>query len=290
MNIALVIATTGRPKIVAQTLERLARQSRAPERLVVVGAAPSDVPAEALSPQAEFLVAPARGLPHQRNHALDHLAGGVDIVVFIDDDYAPAQDFVAGVERLMREHPDIVAASGHLIADGIHGPGLSFTQADALIDAYERETPRALSLSDETGTYGCNMAFRLSAAPAARFDENLPLYAWLEDSDYSAHFARVGRVVRANAFCGVHLGVKAGRVPGVRLGYSQIANPLYLVKKGTVTPLFALKLAAKNVAANLAKSLRPEPWIDRRGRLKGNLLALFDALRGRSDPRRILDL
>jgi hypothetical protein len=38
------------------------------------------------------------------------------------------------------------------------------------------------------------------------------------------------------------------------------------------------------------KSLRSEPWIDRRGRLKGNLLAMFDVLRGRSDPRRILDL
>jgi len=38
------------------------------------------------------------------------------------------------------------------------------------------------------------------------------------------------------------------------------------------------------------KSLRPEPWIDRPGRLRGNLIAIGDLLRGRLDPARIQDL
>lgn len=285
MRIVVAIATTGRPEIVGACLERFARLSRQPERLLVIGAAPEDAPKP---PGAvEFHLARARGLPIQRNHALDLVAGAADVVVFVDDDYVPAPGFVEGVERLFADHPDIVAASGFLIADGINRKGLSFAQADAFIASFIPQAPR---MADKTGTYGCNMAFRLAAAPHLRFDENLPLYAWLEDTDFSAQYARLGRVVSANHFCGVHLGVTSGRTSGVRLGYSQIANPFYLVRKGTVTPRFALNLALRNIVANAVKSPRPEPNVDRFGRLRGNLLALVDIARGRSHPRRALEL
>jgi hypothetical protein len=76
----------------------------------------------------------------------------------------------------------------------------------------------------------------------------------------------------------------------VLLGYSQIANPLYLVRKGTVPPRFAFNLALRNLVANAVKSPRPEPNVDRFGRLRGNLIALVDIARGRSHPRRALEL
>jgi hypothetical protein len=44
------------------------------------------------------------------------------------------------------------------------------------------------------------------------------------------------------------------------------------------------------VAANHLKALRPEPWIDRLARARGNWMALFDILRRREDPRRILEM
>ena len=288
MRIALVIATAGRPQIVTETLNRLGLQTRAPDRLLVVGAAPQDAPDPATP--APFYVAPQKGTTLQRNHALDLLAQDADIVVFIDDDYVPAPDFLAGVERLFLAHSDVVAASGYLLADGIHSSGLSFFEADRLIADYSRKRAQIYWLEDDSGTYGCNMAFRLNAAPHLRFDANLPLYGWLEDTDFSAQYARIGRVVRSNHFAGVHLGVKSGRTSGVRLGYSQIANAVYLARKGTAAPHFTFKLATRNLVANLVKSLRPEPWIDRRGRLYGNLLALADILRGSVDPRRVLEL
>jgi hypothetical protein len=89
---------------------------------------------------------------------------------------------------------------------------------------------------------------------------------------------------------GVHLGVKTGRTSGVRLGYSQIVNPIYLSKKGTMSWQHARKQISKNVAANLARSIYPEPWIDRHGRLKGNLLAFMDLVLGKASPARILQL
>jgi hypothetical protein len=286
MNVAIVIATTGRPAIVSEALARFARLSRRPDSLLVVGAAPADAPAALHG--ARFVIAPTRGLCAQRNHALDLIGDDADAIVFVDDDYAPAPGFVEGVERLFSEHADIVAASGELIADGATRGGFSFEQADAFIEAWR--APVVPRLRDSSGAYGCNMAYRRASAPQLRFDETLPLYAWLEDTDFSARYARFGRVVRCAHFAGVHLGVRSGRVSGVRLGYSQIANPLYLLRKGTATPSFALTLAARNMLANVAKSLRPEPDIDRRGRLRGNLMALADVLRGTVDPGRILEL
>jgi hypothetical protein len=38
------------------------------------------------------------------------------------------------------------------------------------------------------------------------------------------------------------------------------------------------------------RSFRPEPFVDRRGRLRGNMIALADVMRGRLAPERILEL
>jgi hypothetical protein len=73
---------------------------------------------------------------------------------------------------------------------------------------------------------------------------------------------------------GVHLGVKGGCTSGVRYGYSQIANPYYLWRKGTTRAGGALSQMVRNVLVNIMKSIKPEPWIDRRGRAFGNTNAI----------------
>jgi hypothetical protein len=136
------------------------------------------------------------------------------------------------------------------------------------------------------------MVVRVAAAAtdAVRFDENLPLYGWLEDVDFSRRLAHHGAVVRAGALRGVHLGVKRGRQSGLRLGYSQIANPLYLIAKRSMRGDRALALMLRNLAMNLARSLSPEPYVDRRGRLAGNVAALRDLLGLRLHPENVLKL
>jgi hypothetical protein len=49
-------------------------------------------------------------------------------------------------------------------------------------------------------------------------------------------------------------------------------------------------LILKNIAANAAKSLYPERYVDRSGRLKGNMIGLLHVLSGRLDPMRALKL
>jgi GT2 family glycosyltransferase len=136
------------------------------------------------------------------------------------------------------------------------------------------------------------MAVRTSAVQEGdvAFDEALPLYGWLEDVDFSRRLGRYGRIVRSEAARGVHLGVKSGRQSGVRLGYSQIANPLYLVRKGSLDRSRAFQQMGHNIAMNLVFSLRPEPYIDRWGRLRGNIKAIKDLLRGRLHPERALTI
>lgn len=288
-RVVVAVATTGRASVVSQMLARLERLSPAPHGVVVVGAGPDDVAGLASSLPLTVALS-EKGLCRQRNQALRVIGEDADVVAFLDDDYVPSPGFIGGVQRLFGTHPDIVVATGRVIADGINSPGISFEAADALIAA-DGEAPAGPDLVEPRfGAYGCNMVIRLSAVQDARFDENLPLYGWQEDIDFSGQLSRRGRVVWTSAFSGVHLGVKMGRTSGVRLGYSQVVNPLYLARKGTFPWSPALALIGKNLAANAVRFLAPEPYVDRRGRLAGNLLAARDVALGRLDPTRVLQL
>ncbi|MFC2966686.1 glycosyltransferase family 2 protein [Acidimangrovimonas pyrenivorans] len=291
MRLVLAIPTTGRPEILARTLRDIARQTRLPDFVVLSVAESGDLKESTLEdlPFPCMVVSGDKGASVQRNRAINMLAPE-DVLLLLDDDFLMAPDYVEQTERLFRDNPDVVVATGTVVADGILGPGYDFSEGLARLRAAEgRGDDR---LEDTYNGYGCNMAVR--ARPVLqnqlRFDERLPLYAWLEDVDFSRRLAPHGRIVRAGALRGVHLGTKTGRSPGYRLGYSQIANPAYLMRKGTMAPRRALRMMARNLAANLGRSLRPEPWVDRRGRLRGNLRALRDLALGRSTPERILEL
>ena len=123
-----------------------------------------------------------------------------------------------------------------------------------------------------------------------RFDETLPLYGWYEDWDFSRQLAFFGSVVHISNACGVHLSTKVGRIPGVRLGYSQVANPIYLARKGTFRWSHVFRFIVGPCLKNLVRSLRPEAYVDRLGRFYGNLAAFRDLCAGRLSPEQILDL
>jgi GT2 family glycosyltransferase len=214
-------------------------------------------------------------------------------VAFFDDDFVPSRFWLERMAKLFEARPDIAGVTGRILADGSADAGIKWEDAEEMVQLRDAEPPAA-SVVDELlaygGNMGCNMAFRYSSIRNLRFDERLPQYAWLEDHDFRGQVEREGRVVRSEDLWGVHLGHKQGRVPGVTLGYSQIANAVYLANKGTVPKPYLLKLAARNVLVNAVRSVRPERFIDRRGRLRGNVVALGDLVRGRLAPERSADL
>jgi GT2 family glycosyltransferase len=293
LNIVVGIATAGRREILSRAVNLLASQSRPPDRLLISRMSASDVDEAALArfPASTLVLDGATGLTAQRNKILS-AANDADIVVFFDDDFFVCDSYLSNLERLFLAHPNIVAATGRVLADGASGPGLSAEEGLRILGSGSTGESDSDKFSECYGTYGCNMAFRAEPIRLHRilFDENLPFYGWQEDIDFSRQLARHGLIVKANNLQGVHLGSKLGRTSGVRFGYSQIANPVYLIRKGTISRKRAANLMWRNIAANLVHSLSPEPWIDRRGRLKGNVLATIDLVLGRSSPRRILQL
>ena len=287
MRLVVGIATIGRAGLLREVLEELTQQTRRADRTIVCAPEPDDV-AGIPADRADIIVGP-RGLTRQRNAILDRLDDD-DILQFFDDDFVADSTYLAAVEKTFAASADIVMTTGDVVADGIGGPGFDIGEARQRLAA-GAGTQASLTRPVENG-YGCNMAVRVAAVRAGqcRFDERLPLYGWLEDVDFSRQLAREGRIVHLAAARGVHLGVKQGRQSGVRLGYSQIANPIYLSRKGTCRWGRALGQMSRNVAMNLARSLKPEPHVDRRGRFAGNFRAVRDLIAGRLDPQRILDL
>jgi len=289
-SITVGIATLGRPSILAAALGHLRRQTRQPDALIVSATTQADIPESCLHDGSTRLLLSAQpSLTGQRNVIVEQALGD-DILVFFDDDFFPHESYLEMVARHFAADPSIVVATGTVIADGIKGAGLTPDHACALLDSAK---PGPAGTVDVLGVYGCNMAIRIAPLRehGIRFDERLRLYAWQEDTDISRRIAPYGRIVRLTDAIGVHLGVKLGRGSGVRLGYSQVANPLYIHAKHVGYPLrIALKLMGKNLAMNALRALLPEPHVDRRGRLRGNVTALKDLLTGKLDPERILEL
>jgi GT2 family glycosyltransferase len=284
-TIAVVVATLGRPGIVSATLNHLLKTQLLKPATVIVSCAVQEDAGEVSNLPAVTVVTGPPGLAAQRNAALAALPTGIDVVVFFDDDFIADAGWLEAAAQIFRDDPQVVGFTGRVIVDGIKGPGLSFDHAVRIVEG----PPCSANWSriEPFSPYGCNMAFRLSAIGDLKFDERLVLYGWLEDRDFGAALAkRGGRLIKCASARGVHMGVKSGRVAGDRLGYSQIVNPMYMMRKGTMTAGEVAGQIFRNVASNVVGAARPEPFIDRRGRLRGNFRGFVDVVRGRLEPER----
>jgi GT2 family glycosyltransferase len=284
-KVCLIFATRGRAEILKDAVAFVHLQTVKPDMIVVSCVSDDDI--RSLPDQPDLLVVKGRpGLTAQRNNALNHMPDDFDVVIFLDDDFLVHREWISEVLKALKSDPSITCVTGTVVADGIHGPGYSLEEGRDIL-AQTRGIPETLIAVSTGGPYGCNMAFRVRSTAGLRFDERLVLYGWQEDRDFGGEiWNRGGRVVRINTALGVHLGTKAGRVSGRRLGYSQVVNPLYLVRKKTMPLRSALDHILRNVASNALRSFAPEPWIDRRGRLSGNLIGFWDFVRGRLTPER----
>ena len=293
LRVAVVIASKGRPGDLALWLDHIRTQTLQPAVMIWCLSAPEDLPD--MSAVAEHdrpvVVWSAAGSCVQRNAGLAALPGDIDIVAFFDDDYVPSRHCMAGIARAFAADAAVAGITGLLLADGVHSPGIPVERALALAAEHDRQPQvERITLRPLVGLYGCNMAYRAAMIGNDRFDEQLPLYGWQEDVDFAARISRHGPVCATNAFAGVHRGAKGGRTSGVRLGYSQVANVLYLCRKRSFGWGFGLRLMARNLLANHLRLVWSEPWVDRRGRARGNWLALADLARGRLHPRRVVEL
>jgi hypothetical protein len=287
IRVAVLLATKGRPEAAAQLIRVLQEQSVTPSIVVVSATDASDIAAQVPTDlNVEYIFGPA-GLTAQRNRALDRVRTCADVVIFFDDDFAPAGNWVEQCALLFASESTIAGANGIVLRDGAKTLPISWEEAQEAIAA---QRPKRPLLSDIVDLYGCNMAFRVSAIDGLLFDERLVLYGWLEDKEFSRKAAKKGRLVECNSLVGVHLGLQAGRVSGKKYGYSQIVNAWYLYKKGALSRDEVSFHLLKALIVNSAKALRPERHIDRRGRLRGNLIGIGHLLSGVCRPEGATEL
>jgi GT2 family glycosyltransferase len=290
MRLAVGIATRSRPSILAETIAFLGKQERQPDQIVVAYAESSDIgDARQQFPQVTFIQT-ALGLTRQRNAILS-LVQESDLLLFIDDDFYLDPQYLKITEQVFAGLPHVVASTGRVLADDVKGPGLTVEEAKSILVSSDGGQC-AQQINQIYLAYGCNMCLRLAPVREhhLRFDESLPLYGWYEDWDFSYQIAAFGLVVHISNACGVHLSTKTGRIAGTRMGYAQVANPIYLARKGTFPRSHVLKFILGPCLKNFVRCLAPEAHVDRLGRFCGNLAAFRDLLAGTLSPTQIVDL
>ena len=103
-SIAVIIATVGRKKIVAETIASLATRATLPETIIVVGVCSDDLPE--ISQSWPFLVivkqSAVKSLTAQRNIGIKYLPDHIHTVCFLDDDMEVHENYFLEVESTMR--------------------------------------------------------------------------------------------------------------------------------------------------------------------------------------------
>ncbi len=234
------------------------------------------------------VVSAKQGLTVQRNIGAKLVR--TPYTLFLDDDVEIAPNFIESMERLLDEVQDAVAATGFVVADGVRwDTGLDRNTARSATLSYVRVQDNC----DRDELYGCNLFVRTAMFNEVLFDERLPLYGWLEDLDFATNCRRFGRTIVNAETCVAHLATPSGRISGAKFGYSQIVNPFYLWRKNC-NPRLSHVVAhwfvsiARNVFRAVAKT--PSDRSDRKGRLRGNMIAMWHLMMGKVDPSYILQL
>lgn len=285
LRFAVIFATRGRPKILEEVVrDIISTQTKQPDLVIVSCPTLEDAGNTKSILNVKIVISPP-GLAAQRNAALALIPFSIDIIIFLDDDFLMHPNWIRDANSIFLADDNIASLTGDVIFDDIKGPGLSFSKAKKIIASYQGSYDK--TIIDGYSPYGCNMAFRNTLITGIFFDERLVLYGWLEDRDFGARIRKSGgKLVKAMSLKGVHMGVKSGRVSGVKLGYSQIVNPLYLKNKNSMSTSQVVDHIFRNMTSNIIRSFYPEKYIDRRGRLRGNIMGVFDILKGVAAPER----
>ena len=292
MSVSVVLASVGRKIALIDVLKDLSEQTLAISQVVISTPKAEDAPElaaipEALRPAVTYVTG-VLGNSAQRNAGC-HALRPTDYIAFFDDDSRVHREYLEQAVGFLQSVRDAAGLEGVVIKDGAAiGREVSSAEATSLLHDFldsDRNVTSVVKL------YGCNFVVRSSLIADLSFDERLPLYGWLEDLDYSRQLLKRGRLFRLHSAAIVHRGISSGgRKAHRRFGYSQVANPVYLRSKGSISwrelTVFLIKGLPNNAVAS---AIGP----DRRGhyrRVCGNLIAVRDFSVGRLDPARITEL
>jgi GT2 family glycosyltransferase len=284
-NVAVLISTKGRPALVRDLVERLKKQTRPPDRIFIVGSHAHDLALlDRNDPTLTFFVG-REGRGARLNDAMDAAGRDYRTLVFFDDDFLPSRFWIEQAEALLSSAPEVIAVTGAIVAGGFDTRGVDPIDAEAIIDVREGFPIEGPVLNSDFGLLGCNMAIRADGIEDLRMDESMPAGGLLADVDFCARIAKRGRVGRAPQMAGVKMDIKLRILDGREVGRAQMINAAYLARKGTFSHIFAVRFMARTFWANFLRAFAPESYIDRTGRMFGNMVGLFALLNPATLPR-----
>jgi GT2 family glycosyltransferase len=274
-DIAVIICSLGRSDVLDTTLQSVFAQSLPPSQIIISVTTADDLSSTTRRDCRIEVVMSPTGSSIQRNKAIHSVNRECKIVCFLDDDVELDRHYLEYIREEMSANPEIAVASGRLVADGCNNVPVSREKARCLLADCSHPSNNDGDPVEVINAYGCNMCVRRELLDSVQFDERLALYGWLEDADFCHQCRQAGKVVRSKRAALVHLGILSGRVSGLRFGFSQIMNPLYLARKGSLPSLYHVVKNhwAKAVISNVLYSILGDPYVDRYGRLRGNLIA-----------------
>lgn len=292
--ISVVIASTNRPTVLAETVRYLNLQKEKPLEVILSliregDLDPSFDPGSAPFPIKVLTGEP--GLTKQRNRGIASVDERAAFVCLLDDDVLIHEDFLGAVCSIMEDHADCVCVMGHLARNG----DVSLEEAKKLlagpIDPAEAAKAYIPVHARHGGLYGCNMTFRKEPLQLEKFDERLPLYSEMEDTDMGTRIRKHGVVAYSFRCQGVHLKTQSGRINYRMHGFSQIMNAWYLMKKGSLPRgEVVLKIVARKLLQNALMVFHPRQTRKRLALVRGNIFALRCILAGRVEPELITKL
>jgi GT2 family glycosyltransferase len=288
-TVAVVLASAGRPALLAEAIASCNAQEDVAFNGIISVPDHDSLPEDQPLPARWRVVTGVRGLAAQRNAGLDAV-DGADVVAFFDDDAVPRADYLSQAVRFLLAHPQVLGLTGRVLLDGATTGEIDHARTATALARSTAEPPSG-GWCTTRELYGCNFVVRAAAATQLRFDERLPLYSWLEDHDFARRLMRLGPLAKVDDCVVVHRGASSGgRQAHERLGYSQVMNPYYLVRKGSFPVWLAAQQIFRPAAKNVVLSAAGPSAGWRRERLRGNGKALGDIVRGRVTPERILTL
>jgi len=280
---SVVIATRGRPDVLRETLESVARCDPAASEVIVVDGEESGS-AEPVAREAGVVYVRSRpGLTVQRNAGLD-IARGV-VVVFVDDDTELDPRLFAALADAYRD-PQVLGVTGPVSDRDLRRFGNMRSRWRRVLPGGGREGsltrygyPRRVQdeTRDQDVEYmlGGLMTARRDVAARLRFDERLVVYGLLKDEDFSYRLSRVGRVRFVPSVSVMHRNVGAARRRERAREFNRtvVVNRAYLFRKNfRRTPLARAQFAMLVGVLAVHRAVNGE-WSGVRGLIDGSVEA-----------------
>lgn len=247
----IIIATYNRKDDLKVCIESILSQEELPDNLIIVDSSDENKDKEEIrnyiknikSINIKYIITDKKGSSIQRNIGLDEISENCKIVTFLDDDIILEKSYISEIKKAFKDL-SIVGISGFLIRNG------------SIVNKVPKDTTKKITDS----LYGCNMSFRKDAIADIRFDENLKLYAFMEDWDFSYRIGKKGKMYYIYEARAVHNTSSKGRVNNKKYGFMLIANRYYLHKKNNILNLndyiYFVMCILKNCILSFKKSRR----------------------------------